>query len=226
MIRIAKTGSTSIVRGLLGGIENASHLTQGVFPNEWRSLYSFGFVRNPYDRLVSAWLMFQGYATATEEEKVFQAGLTLQRVMEVVENPEVSPVGNSYRSKLKLHCLPMTAPFFHLDQATEIYRFENYPEEYQRLAHQLGVPAGDVPHWRKSIRQPHQSYYTTRDRRRAEQLFQADLEAFGYEFNPSARRGSRVFTFFGLPRPRQFAAEPVLVPSASDGANALIPTSG
>jgi hypothetical protein len=182
MVRIPKTGSTSIVKGILEGMQNAACTSFGVFPEEWRSLYSFAFVRNPFDRLVSAFLMFRGYFVATDAEKKFRDKLSLGRIMDVVEDPKVSPIGDGFFSKLKLHCLPMTAPFFHLSQVTDIYRFEEFNSECRRLTHRLGLVCLEVPHWRKSIREPYQNYFTPQDRERAESLFKADLQEFSYSF--------------------------------------------
>src|SRR4051794_2713828 len=100
MVRIPKTGSTSIVKGILEGMQNTVSTSLGVFPDEWRSLYSFAFVRNPFDRLVSAFLMFQGYFVATDAEKKFRDELSLVRIMDVVEDTKVSPIGDGFFSKL------------------------------------------------------------------------------------------------------------------------------
>lgn len=210
MVRIAKTGSTSIVRGLFGGIENATAIQRGEFPEAWRGLYSFAFVRNPFDRLVSAWLMFKNYCVDTDEEKNFRDSLTLQRMMDVVENPDFSPVGDNYFSKLKLHCLPMTSPFFHLTQVADIYRFEDFPASYGKLAQRLGRTVEKVPHCRKSVRRIYQSYYTARERVRAESLFRADLEEFGYSFASATRHHSVIFSFWSHAKPGRSTTEPLL----------------
>ncbi len=212
MVRIRKAGSTSVVRGLFGGIENGSVLPSGPFPAEWRRIYSFAFIRNPFDRLVSAFLMFQGYAVANDAEKAFRAELTLERVMDVVEDPSISPDGDNYFSRLKQHALPMTTPIFCLHDVNDIYRFEDFDAEYRRLARRLGVECGEVPHLRKSQRQPYPAYFSNRDRHRAESLFHEDLREFGYAFGKSRRWRLRIPACL---------ASPAAIPESTSAAHRL-----
>lgn len=141
MVRIPKTGSTSIVKGLLGGMENASEIRYGEFPDEWQDLYSFAVVRNPFDRLVSAFVMFQTYPTKTEEEREFQANLTLDQMMDVVESPEYSPALTDYFSRLKLHAIPMSHPFFCMEKVRDVFRFEEFDAAFRKLAETLATLA-------------------------------------------------------------------------------------
>ena len=181
MVRIPKTGSTSIVKGLFGGIEQASGISLGVFPDAWRPLYAFAFVRNPYDRLASALRMFASYPVATEEERRFRDALALDRVLDLLDDPSVSPAGDGYLNKLKLHCLPMTSSFFHLDKVADIYRFEDFERGYAALARTLGLAPQAVPHVRKSGGQ-HDVAWVRDHRRRVDDVFGGDLSAFGYTF--------------------------------------------
>lgn len=181
MIRIPKTGSTSVVKGLLGGMENAAETKFGEFPMEWRDLYSFAFVRNPFDRLVSAFIMFQTYPVANDAEKEFRDGLTLDRMMDVIE-AEIPIVGPGFFPKLKLHSIPITHPYFCVQQVKEIFRFEEFESAYGQLAKTLSLPVGQVPHFRKSDRDSYQKYFSAADRERAEGIFDGDQQEFDYSF--------------------------------------------
>jgi hypothetical protein len=182
MVRIPKTGSTSVIKGLLGGIENAADNRIGEFPDDWRALYSFAFVRNPFDRLVSALLMFRDYPIQTAEEASFRDGLTLQRILDVIEDRSIAPGTDGYFPKLKLHALPMTAPLFMFDKVRDFYRFEDFTTAYRQLAERLGLDCGEVPHLRKTDRQDYRAYYSEADRARAEAVFGGDLARFGYRY--------------------------------------------
>ncbi|MBA4148289.1 MAG: sulfotransferase family 2 domain-containing protein [Verrucomicrobia bacterium] len=182
MVRIPKTGSTSVVKGLFGGMENADETRFGEFPEEWRHLYSFAFVRNPFDRLVSAFVMFQTYAVATDAEKDFQTGLTLDRIMDVIEAPDIAIIGNGFFPKLKLHSIPITHPYFCMRQVKEIFRFEEFDAAYLKLAKTLGLACEQVPHFRKSDRDSFQKYFSDKERQRAEAIYSGDLQEFNYSF--------------------------------------------
>ncbi len=138
-VRIRKSGSTSIVRGLFGGIDRAVDVRHGEFPEYWRDRFSFAVVRNPYDRLVSAFLMFKTYSVATDDEARLRASLDLHRVLDIVEDPDVGMQGDDYRSKLKLHSAPYTHPFYCLDRVVYVARYERFEEEYRMLAGRLGI---------------------------------------------------------------------------------------
>ena len=183
MVRMPKTGSTSVIKGLFGGIERAADVSLGVFPDAWTSLYSFAFVRNPYDRLVSAFLMFREYAVVTDAERNVRDALTIEGMLDVVEDPAIAPSGDAYLSKMKLHSMPMTSPFYHLDRVTDICRFEAFGCEYRRLAAGLGLKVEETPHFRKSQRESFQAYFNRRDRQRAQDVFRHDLSTFGYSFD-------------------------------------------
>lgn len=186
MVRIPKTGSTSIVHGLLGGLSNVIEVSYGHFPDAWLNLYSFGFVRNPFDRLVSCLCMFQTFDASNEAETQFRSTITLDTIMDVIEDPNV-PIcahkSDTYMPKLKLHALPMTHPFLNLHKAKDIYRFEQFAEEFIRLAQKLNLPAGQVPHQRKTEkRDEYRKYYSDAQRKRAESVFANDLREFKYTY--------------------------------------------
>jgi hypothetical protein len=183
MVRIPKTGSTSVIRGIFGGIDEAKAIAYGSFPEEWKGFFSFCFVRNPFDRLVSAYIMFKRYRTSSKAEESFRRQITLSRILDVVEDENISPIGDSYFAKLKKHSIPITSGFFPVDSVNEIYRFESFPSEYRRLCQQLEIPPGEIPHFRKSDREPYQEYFDAATRARAEKVFQKDCERFGYKFD-------------------------------------------
>ena len=109
-------------------------------------------------------------------------------MMDVVEDNTISPGDSDYLAKLKLHCLPMTSPMFHLGKVTEIYRFEHFQTEYRKLADKLGCACSEIPHCRQSQRKPYQSYFTAADRRRC--LGQAAIEHATGETRGLALRAS------------------------------------
>lgn len=183
MVRIPKTGSTSVIRGIFGGIDEAKAIAYGSFPEEWKNFFSFCFVRNPFDRLVSAYIMFKRYRTDSKAEESFRRHITLGRILDVVEDESISPIGDSYFAKLKKHSIPITSGFFCVDSLNEIYRFESFALDYRRLCERLEITPGEIPHFRKSDRKHYREYFDAATRARAEKIFQKDCERFGYKFD-------------------------------------------
>ncbi len=183
MIRIPKTGSTSVVRGLFGGLKQEDQVLRANVPDEWFEGYSFAFVRNPFTRLISAFKMFKQYRVENEQEEEFRSNLTIRSMLEMAVDDSILLDQQNFSSKLRRHCVPATNPFFHISRLQEIFRFEDYSSEYKRLANALGQPATDPPHFRKSKVADSDIRLTEQEIVLAKQVYQEDCATFGYEFN-------------------------------------------
>lgn len=182
MIRIPKTGSTSIVRGIFGGIGEGDSVVHGAPLAAWDKYFKFAFVRNPFDRLVSAFLMFKNYPTETDAEKTFKESMTIRDVLNVIEDERQPLDREDYFSKLRKHAIPMTHPFFGLSKAEKVYRFESFESAYLELSHRFQINVEEIPHFRKSDRKHYSDYFDRNDRARAEAIFKSDCETFGYHY--------------------------------------------
>lgn len=127
-IQIPKTASRSIRRAF--------------FPKIYRRLIyaklpigipSFAFVRNPFDRFMSAFNMFC-------------SGYSVDDVLSIVSDPGV-PIGTTNRVQIiKFHCLPMAHPCFDLENVTRIFRYEDLINEWNALAEFLKIPVPKRTH--------------------------------------------------------------------------------
>ncbi|WP_119290990.1 sulfotransferase family 2 domain-containing protein [Azohydromonas sediminis] len=182
-IRIRKAGSTSVIRGLFGDKSNARReSSDGTWYPEFDGRFVFAFVRNPFSRMISCLQMFRGYKTRTLEEQRFKESLTLDRLMDVIEDEKLPIGGDGYMAKLRLHAVPMTHPFYCIDRAEYIGRFERFEQDYREVARLLGIRVWSVPHERKSAPMDYRPWFSAAQRRRAERLLAADLDRFGYRF--------------------------------------------
>lgn len=183
-IRVRKTGSTSIVRGLLGGVGNTAEMVTGApFPPQWDGLFTFAFVRNPFERLVSCLAMFRSHPVETEAEADLRKRLDLHTLLDVVEDDAIDFTGPDYRSKMRLHALPMSHPSYHLDRADFVGRFESFDDDYLRVAARLGRSGAEVPHHRQGpAERDYRPQFDAALRGRAEEVFAEDLQRFGYSF--------------------------------------------
>ncbi|GJD49974.1 hypothetical protein OPKNFCMD_2710 [Methylobacterium crusticola] len=183
-IRVRKTGSTSVVRGLFGGRDRAVLATaDGRWDPRFDGRPTAAFVRNPFDRLVSCLRMFQDYAVATRDEEALRSRLDLAALMDAIEDDAIPLDRDAYLSKLRLHALPMTHRFYCLDRAGFVGRFERFERDYRALAAALGLPAAAVPHERRRAPVDYRRWYSPPLRSRAESLLRQDLATFGYRFD-------------------------------------------
>ena len=182
MVRIPKTGSTSVVKGIFGGIREADEVHLGPPPAHWMQHFNFAFVRNPFDRLVSTLLMFQDYRVTSDAERETRRRLNIDHLLEIVADDSIALDQDNYHSKLRRHAIPMTHPFFGLGAIEQIYRFESFESSYRDLCQRLNQLPETVPHLRKSERETYRRYYDGAARRRAEQMYDLDCRQYGYQF--------------------------------------------
>ena len=183
MVRIPKTGSTSIVRGIFGGVREGDVKHHGPIPLSWQQHYCFAFVRNPFERMVSAFFMFQSYPVKNAEERTFRDHLSLHSLMDVIQDDSIPLDKREYFSKLRVHSLPMTHSHFGLDSVDEIFRFEDYSESSKRLCQKLKIETIEVPHFRKKNRAHWRTFFGPSELERACELLSLDCSTFGYSLD-------------------------------------------
>ncbi len=187
-IHVPKTAGTSVQRSLFGR-EVVGHQTFRQYElasprRQLTSLFKFAFVRNPWDRLVSAWAFLRdgGYNHWDREwaEKNlaqfpdFESFVLRWISRERVENgyghfrPQVYYLRNG-RGRIGLDFLG---------------RFENLAQDFKRVGQLLGCPAMLGSHNRTRSRQSsaYRDYYTPRSAEAVAAAYRDDIETFGYEF--------------------------------------------
>ena len=179
-IRVRKTGTTSIVKGLMSNADG--RIVAETIPADWQNAFCFAFVRNPFERLASAFEMFHAYKVTTEAEFQSRLSLSVSKILDVLEDDNIVPQNEGFTGKLKLHTIPMTHKAYNIGHAHFIGRFENFSHDYGVLARKLGLPE-EVKHLR-ARNQPleYRSRFTKEDRMRAERIFREDCDMFGYEY--------------------------------------------
>jgi len=161
--------------------------------SRWDRYYSFTFVRNPWDRMVSWYSMIQ------QELKKLPAD------RQASAKPFASPfwnqvVTNSHDFDSFLH--NCTEPVFDgrclksyafnqldylLDEAGDLAvnfvgRFENLQADSSTVFDHLGIGPGDLPTFNVSQHGHYSQYYTGTTRDLVAERFQRDIESFGYRF--------------------------------------------
>jgi hypothetical protein len=109
--------------------------------------------------------------------------LTIDKALDIIQDPNISTKTAGFASHVKRHLVPMTSDCVCIESAQQIFRFENYDTEYDRLAYVLQVKIKSTPHILKSKRRLHyRQYFNAHSKTRALTIFANDLEIFGYEY--------------------------------------------
>jgi hypothetical protein len=129
---------------------------------QFRSLYKFTCVRNPWDRMVSY------YFTPTQSPEHWH-----RKKFRVIISKAVS-----------------VADYLRLDQGEEdpfanvdyTMRFENLADDFRTVCGTLGISPGALPRYNRSSREHYSKYYDDELRDLVRARFAAEIEQFGYKF--------------------------------------------
>jgi hypothetical protein len=138
---------------------------------QFDSYFKFGFVRNPWDRVVSLY--------ERKEALELRTKMSFEQFVDWIQYSSSTCVHSSpHRYQLDWFVDPngkILADF--------IGRFERLEEDWAFVAGKLGISAM-LPHSRANLRARHYTeYYTERTRRLIGEKFKIDIETFDYRFN-------------------------------------------
>jgi hypothetical protein len=139
-----------------------------------REAFSFAFVRNPWDRLVSVF--------SNPDPHMVESARTQGIVLTGM--PFASFVRNALDFR-HVHLLPQT--LFVCDDKGQLKvdfvgRFEQLQQDFASVARRIGVDV-ELPHANASTHSDYRSYYDAETRRLIADLYQDDIEFFGYRFD-------------------------------------------
>ena len=193
-IHIPKTGGKSIEKSLgvdLSKLHNSStplkerhgRPDEWMHPKYWDSYFTFTFVRNPWDRLVSSYYYIQKKSLRRD-----CPDWKLKRFLRRQKSPSINgfrhfvkkwiPNGfRYYEAWFDPQSLWMCADY------DFVGRFENFQSDFDQVCEQLEIPQQKLPHLNKSInRTDYTEYYDDETREIAAKRYAKDIEYFGYQF--------------------------------------------
>ncbi len=192
-VEVPKTGSTSI-RSIIGSpkkphlnikeikkefFSEQEHIDNGFFSffkqraieKKWRQYFKFGFVRNPWDRVVSLYLRKEGIQMSKE--------MSFSDFVYWIQNSSDTSIHPS-KHKNQLD--------WFLDHRGEIAvdfigKFENLDNDWKFISNKLGS-THSLPHANKNPikKKYYTEYYTDELRYIIANKFRKDIEYFNYEF--------------------------------------------
>jgi hypothetical protein len=191
-VHVQKTGGDTIRAALgLRTDDQHKHRTAAELrdihgPEAWDRAFTFSFVRNPWDRLVSWWSMIDSARRIGRDpsdlNRFFQYVLgrasTFEEFLRCDEQVDDSD-GRKWIYRNQLDYLTDADGRRLVDF---VGRFERLTEDALRLARQVGVPLPPLGHRNQSRHGAYTSYYTRDSERQVARRFARDIDAFGYRF--------------------------------------------
>jgi hypothetical protein len=148
--------------------------------------WTFGFVRNPWARMVSWWSMIQSMKTRAaaggrNPQRMLDTNKFLAHAATYADFDEFVMKGTEELARLRRPQINyLRTP---TKRAEFIGRTESFADDLQKVLDHLGAePPASFPHANQSSHGHHREYYTDQTRDRIGTLFAPDLDEFGYEF--------------------------------------------
>lgn len=191
-VHITKTAGTSVAKSLFGELPYHYTATQYrvIFGRRtFNEYFKFAFVRNPWDRLHSAFTYLKkgGWNDADQqwaETHLAQVDDFNQFVMEWI---------NEDRLHSHVHFWPQmdfVADRHGQPLINELAYFETIADDYQHIATRLGVPKM-LTHVNASEKTSYKDIYKPEAIEKVRRLYAKDIAAFGYQFDGYDRKTIR-----------------------------------
>jgi hypothetical protein len=193
LVHVQKTGGMSIRQAL--NMQQwdphqhrfASELQLLYGPELWQRYFKFGFVRNPWDRLVSWWEMIRRNVAEGRPMNGFQRYVlgNAATFEDFIRN-----CGDEYRDRDGSKWIYRNQVEYLTDSSGALLvdfvgRFENLPADFGFVAARLGLKSTLIPHVNRSTRRLYAEYYSDELRAIVAHRYARDIAAFGYEFGES-----------------------------------------
>jgi len=136
------------------------------YPAYFDQYFKFTVIRNPYDRLISAWLWI----------KMVMQGKSEMTLGEFIQS---RPPAFAFSNFLRLNAMSLTESVETFDF---VGRFETLEQDIKHICEQTGMDARLLQHTNKIEKNYYREYYSQSDRQAAELLLGKDADFFGYSF--------------------------------------------
>lgn len=150
--------------------------------SRYNDYFKFAFVRNPYERLLSGYLMCQQFPLAPEEYCVRRYSFHEFIAQKIFTNMIIATKQTDYILEDGICIVDFVG------------RYENLKKDFKKVAAQLGIPSA-LPHINATMHKHYSAYYNEKTKDIVMQFFQEDIDYFGYQFREN---DSSHFTAIGL----------------------------
>lgn len=188
-VHITKTAGTSVAKSLFG--ELPYHYTASQYRiifgrRDFNRYFKFAFVRNPWDRLYSAWSYLKGGGWDAKD----RAWAKIHLADTDDFNEFVLSWLNTDRLQSHLHFRPQR--HFLCDRHGRILidhlaYFETIQSDFKLIRDRIH-PAAELPHTNRSARDDYRKVYSAAAVDRVAALYADDISMFGYTFDGLSRK--------------------------------------
>jgi chondroitin 4-sulfotransferase 11 len=147
--------------------------------------YKFGFVRNPWDRLVSLYTYMKKVANQPNGDRITSAYnlQSFDAFVKTLANNPITPIGNynlmgNSQANQQLSWLSNSKGEINVDF---VGKFESIGKDWDELCKNLGINA-DLPHRNKTKHRPFRNLYNTELIDVVGNLYSDDILKFDYTF--------------------------------------------
>ena len=152
-----------------------------------QSGFSFAFVRNPWDRMLSNYFMF----TKTDKKIAHDMWKKYKEYYQIEFHDEINSLNSfclnydnffecSQTPVVVNHLLPQTE--FVPDSVNFIGKFENLQNDFDIICDKIGIPHQKLPQQNKTNHKHYTEYYDDETCQIVAEKYAKDIEYFGYEF--------------------------------------------
>ncbi len=182
-VHVPKCAGTSIIRQrpLAHGHRSAQFFAWHD-PDLFARVFTFGFVRNPYDRLVSAFHYLRSSKTSARDGEFGRRAVGHYADFQDFA-ADLARGGARRRALGWVHFLPQS--YYLCDRRGRVLvdhvgRTETFAEDLAAINARAGLGLANERH-RAVARESWQSFYTPRTARLAQEIYAEDFEIFGYD---------------------------------------------
>jgi hypothetical protein len=130
---------------------------------QFRRLYKFACVRNPWDRMISYYFT-PGQRRVEWDRHAFKKFVS--------KTPSVADYLRLEEAEVDPFC-----------NVNRVMRFENLAEDFRTVCSELDIPLAPLPQYNRSEREHFSKYYDGELRALVERRFALEIERFGYAFD-------------------------------------------
>jgi len=138
------------------------------YPEFFSSAWKFTFVRNPWDKYVSAWK----YLKRTMD-------LSFEVVVRTPPRKEDNEEDYNHMTRSQIEVIQDIDGNLLVD---EIFKFEDLPNAIKMISKKTGIPIFSLPRLRATDHEHYRKYYTTETKEIIACRYANESELFGYEF--------------------------------------------